>query len=112
MIIHENRWSWGRTATIVMFDGEGLVDLSFEDTNPNVCYLHGLSVIPTERRKGRASIIMQEAICYCKQCGIFRIDLCSIQEPWLMNFYHKLGFVDVKEEDGLMRMYKILQYGF
>lgn len=109
MIIHENKWNWGSTATIVRDDGAAIVDLSFEDNDKGVCYLHGLSVIPVRRRKGHARALMFLAQEYCKEHGIFRIDLCAVQEPWLLDFYHKLGFVDIKEEEGLMRMYKMLK---
>jgi hypothetical protein len=52
---------------------------------------------------------MEAAEYYCRYKGIFRIDLCAVQESWLLDFYHKLGYVDVKEEEGLIRMYKMLK---
>lgn len=109
MTIHENEWPWGKTVTFIYSDGVGTVDMSFEKNNPGVCYLSGLSVIPEHRRKGLALVLMEECINYCQKQNIFRIDLNSVQEDWLMNFYHKLGFCDIEENEGFMRMYKMLK---
>lgn len=108
MIIHENKWSWGTTMTLVIDSGSAMVDLSFEDLQPKVCYLSGLSVVQERRRQGFATILMKEAERICKELGVFRIDLSSVQTPFVMDFYHKLGYIDIKEVDDLMRMYKIL----
>ena len=108
MTVHENEWPWGKTVTFIYSDGVGTVDMSFEKNNPGVCYLSGLSVIPEHRRKGIALVLMEECINYCQKQGIFRMDLNSVMEDFVMNFYHKLGFVDIKESDGFMLMYKLL----
>jgi hypothetical protein len=58
---------------------------------------------------------MKECIDYClteeletRDVPIFRIDLNSVMEPFVLDFYHKLGFIDIKEDGGYMRMYKII----
>ncbi len=107
-MVHENRWTWGKTASIVIADGAAIVDMSFEDDNPGVCYISGLSVVPWKRRQGLATNLMEECEYYCIKRGIFRIDLNSVQEPFVMDFYHKLGYTDIKENDGYMRMFKML----
>ena len=109
MFVHRNKWPWGETVSIVHADGAAMVDMSFENENPGVCYLSGLSVIPEMRRRGLAADLMEECLLECFKRGIFRIDLCSVQIPFVMDFYHGLGFKDIKENDGLMRMYKIIR---
>jgi hypothetical protein len=58
---------------------------------------------------------MKECIDYCltdnletRDNPIFRIDLNSVMEPFVLDFYHKLGFIDSKEDGGYMGMYKII----
>lgn len=109
MTIHENEWPWGKTVTLVIADGSAMVDMSFEKNNPGVCYLSGLSVVPEKRRQGLALNLMRECEYYCFKNNIFRISLNSVQEEWLMDFYHKLGFIDIEEREGFMDMYKMLK---
>jgi ribosomal protein S18 acetylase RimI-like enzyme len=109
MVIHENEWPWGKTVTVIWSDGVATINMSFEKNNPGVCYLSGLSVIPERRREGLALIMMEECINYCQKHNIFRIDLNSVQRDWLMHFYHQLGFINIEENEGFMRMYKMLK---
>lgn len=109
MVIHTNTWSWGESVLLVGFDGLGVVELYFEKKEPYVAYISGLSVVEPVRRKGYATILIQEAENICRERNVFRIDLRSVKEPFVMDFYHKLGFVDIEEEEGLMRMYKMLR---
>lgn len=112
---HHNEWPWGRTVTIITQDGVGTVEMSFEKDNPGVCYVSGLSVLPHQRKQGLATYLMNECIDYCLTDNlethdnpIFRIDLNSVMEPFVLDFYHKLGFINIKEDEGYMRMYKII----
>ena len=109
MIIHENEWPWGKSAEIVGYRGYGIVHLSFEKANPGVCYLSGLSVMPKFRRFGYATRLLEECEKYCNERGIFRIDLSSVQTDYVHQFYLKHGYVDIKEEDGFIQMYKLLK---
>jgi GNAT superfamily N-acetyltransferase len=112
---HHNEWPWGRTVTIITQDGAGTVEMSFDKKNPGVCYISSLSVLPHYRKQGLATYLMKECIDYClteeletRDVPIFRIDLNSVMEPFVLDFYHKLGFIDIKEGGGYMRMYKII----
>lgn len=89
--------------------------MSFDKDNPGVCYVSGLSVLPHYRRQGIGTYLVNQCIDYCltdhlenHDNPIFRMDLNSVMEPFVLDFYHKLGFHDIKEEGGYMRMYKIL----
>lgn len=109
MVMHTNTWSWGESVLLVGFDGLGVVELFFEKKDPYVAYLSGLSVVPEARRNGYATILMMEAVNICQKKGIFRIDLRAVKEQFVRDFYHKIGFIDIEEEEGLMRMYKMLK---
>ena len=109
LIWHHNTWPWGKTIRIVTSDGSAIVEMSFEDINPGVCYISGLSVIPPKRRRGIAKHLMFACENYCRENGIFRLDLNSVMEDWVMEFYKKLGYIPIKEVDGFMQMYKLLK---
>lgn len=107
-ILHNNTWTWGKTINVVSCYGEAIVEMSFADDNVGVCYISGLSVSDAIRQKGVATKLMQFCESYCVSHNIFRIDLNSVKEPFVIDFYHKLGYVDIKESDGIIMMYKML----
>ena len=107
-VVHQDVWGWGETVKLVTPDGFGLVSMSFSNGSPGVCYISGLSVVPEVRRQGIATNLMRACENYCKQRGIFRIDLNSRKEGWLIDFYGSLGYAQLFEEDGEMKMYKML----
>ena len=109
LVWHHNTWPWGKTVRIIVGQGDAVVDMSFEDNNPGVCFLSGLSVIPPKRRQGIAKHLMLTCESYCKDNGIFRIDLNSVLEDWVIEFYKKCGYSPIKEENGFMQMYKIIK---
>lgn len=110
MTLHSNRWPWGTTETVIIEGGAAMVEMMFEDDNVGVCYISGLSVIPERRREGLATELMKYCEEFCRKRDIFRLDLNSVKEQFVMDFYYKLGFVDIREENGYMKMYKILKY--
>lgn len=109
LIWHHNTWPWGKTVRIIKSDGSAIVEMSFEDNNPGVCYLSGLSVIAPKRRNGIAKQLMFACESYCRENGIFRIDLNSVLTDWVQDFYKRCGYKSVKEENGFMQMYKIIE---
>ena len=108
-IWHHNTWPWGKTVRIIKSDGSATVEMSFDDNNPGVCFLSGLSVIAPQRKKGIAKQLMLACESYCKEQGIFRIDLSSVLTDWVIDFYEKCGYTKLKEENGFMQMYKIIR---
>lgn len=110
LTLHSNRWPWGTTETVIIENGDAMVEMSFEDDNVGVCYISGLSVIPERRREGLAKQLMEYCETFCRNSGVFRLDLSSVKEQFVMDFYHKLGFCDIREENGYMKMYKIIKY--
>ena len=108
MIIHKNKYPWGDSVSIITENGCAKVEMTFENVNPGVCYLSGLSVIPEKRLHGLGTFLIKECEKYCKLHNIFRIDLHLVQDPGVLKFYYKLGYKTITEEDGLIRAYKIL----
>ena len=109
VIWHHNTCPWGKSVRIIKSDGSAIVEMSFEDCNPGVCYLSGLSVIEPQRRKEIAKHLMYACESYCRENGIFRIDLNSVLIDWVQDFYKKCGYIPLKEENGFMPMYKLLE---
>lgn len=109
LVWHHNTWPWGKTVHVVKSDGSGIVGMSFEDDNPGVCFLFGLSVIEPNRRRGIAKCLMLACESYCIEHGISRMELDSVLVDWVQDFYKKCGFVPIEEDGGLMRMYKNLK---
>ena len=108
-VMHQEKWNWGETVQFVTPNGCGLAKMSFGNGSPGICYIAGLSVVPEMRRQGIATNLMRECEVYCKQRGIFRIDLNARLEGWLIDFYKGLGYTQLFEEDGEMKMYKMLR---
>jgi len=107
-IWHHNSWPWGKTVRIIKSDGSATIEMSFEDNQPVVCYISGLSVIEPQRKKGIATELMFACESFCREHNIFRIDLSSVLIDWVQNFYKKCGYVPIKEENGFMQMYKMI----
>lgn len=108
-IVHSNDWPWGKSMMVISSRAEACVQLSFEDSNPGVCFLSGLSVLPEQRRRGFATEIIGVCEQICEQMGVFRIDLNSVLTDYVQEFYKRLGYLPIKEENGLMMMYKIIK---
>jgi ribosomal protein S18 acetylase RimI-like enzyme len=109
LIWHHNTWPWGKTARVITADASGIVEMTFEDCNPGVCFISGLSVVPSMRRNGIATHLMLRCESYCRENGIFRLDLNSVMEDWVLDFYKKLGYTAIKEEGGFIQMFKLLK---
>lgn len=106
--VHENTWDWGKTVDVIAENGEGIVEMSFNNSNPGVCFLSNLSVVPSKRRQGIATVLLEFCIDYCAKKHIFRIDLDSVKENFVVNMYRKYGFCDIKESDSVIQMYKLM----
>lgn len=108
IIWHHNTWPWGKSVKIIASDGLATVDMSFDNNNPGVCFISGLSVVPPKRNQGIAKHLMSVCESYCRDNNIFRIDINSILTDWVLEFYKKCGYLPLEQKDGLMMMYKFL----
>lgn len=108
-IAHTNYWNWGWSTHIIAEGGIACVTMSFDNDDPGVCFLSGLSVVPKHRRKGYATALMSFCEQMCKKNGIFRIDLRSVKVDFVLDFYHKIGYTSIRESDGVILMYKFIK---
>lgn len=108
-IAHTNKWVWGKSINLVGNNGVACVTMSFDNDDPGVCFLSGLSVIPKHRRKGYATEMMSVCEQICEKMGIFRIDLRSVKVDFVLDFYKKLGYTSIRESEGVVLMYKFIK---
>ena len=106
--LYENEWPWGKSVYKIIADGAASVDVTFDKEDPGVAWISSLMVAPEERRKGYATQLLEWAINYCKENNIFRINLNSVKKDFIMSFYHKHGFQDINDDEGFMKMYRML----
>jgi diamine N-acetyltransferase len=67
--------------------------------NASICKLHKLYVLPDNHGKGFGRMLIQEVINRIKPSGIELLDLNVNKYNKAKNFYERLGFKIVKEED-------------
>ena len=106
---HENDWHWGTSVDVISTRGLGRVELSFENDNPGVAYLSGLIVLEPCRGKGLATTMLDHCEGICRKRGVFRIDLDSVNVPFVVKMYERRGFKTIKQEEHTTRMYKMLE---
>ncbi|MGN1155693.1 MAG: GNAT family N-acetyltransferase [Agathobacter sp.] len=109
IITHNNQWYWGESIDLISDNAAACVVMSFERDNPGVCYISGLSVIPECRKQGYATSLMLTCEQICKEKGIFRIDLSSVLIDFVQDFYKKLGYIPIREDDSVLKMNKFLK---
>ena len=93
MIVHRNRWIWGRTWILVAEEGRGVVQISKEDDEEEAI-IHNLSVIPGERGKGlgRKLVEMAEKIIKEEIGDVDIILYVETKNQDLIRWYEKLGY--------------------
>lgn len=103
-------WYWGRSLTVISNDGLATIDIQFDNECPSLAYLNGLSVHSSVRRKGIASKLMKYCIAVCERQGYSFIQLRADKDnKWLVDWYKRLGFVVLKEEQHEYVMLKTLK---
>ena len=102
MIIHKNTWTWGQTHTIVFKCGVGLVSVSIYNEEPDVAWIHGVSVIEDYRRQGIGTRILQLAEEEAVKMGAHTVKLSTLRESFMEDWYKKSGYEVIGEEDDVM----------
>ncbi len=109
LVIHKNTWCWGRTHTIVIRNGHGLVNVSVEDDNPKVATIHGLSVTEDYRGLGTGRTLIWEAEQEAREMGASQVCLATEPNSWLEEWYKRLGYeFNSYNEDNLIVLLKNL----
>jgi len=92
MIIHENKWPWGRKDTIVIADGRALCQLSVENDNPDVAHLSDLIVWESSRGYGYGNDLLSEAKEHAREMGAKQLRLWADPKSWVVEWYKRRGF--------------------
>jgi N-acetylglutamate synthase-like GNAT family acetyltransferase len=80
---------------ILSQDGESIGCVGLERSNPDLCYLERLAVLPERRRRGLGSRLVLHALSQAKASGAGRISIGIIADHTeLKEWYAKLGFVE------------------
>ena len=109
VVIHKNIWCWGRTHTIVIRSGHGLVSVSVENDNPSVAIIHGLSVTEDYRGLGTGRTLIWEAEQEAREMGASQVSLATEPDSWLEKWYKRLGYeFNSYDEDNLIVLLKNL----
>lgn len=108
-VIHKNTWCWGRTHTIIIRNGHGLVNVSVENDNPKAASIHGLSVTEDYRRLGIGRALIMEAEQEAREMGATRVGIATEPNSWLEDWYKRLGYeFDSYDENNLIVLSKNL----
>lgn len=102
-IIHQNKWSWGRKATIVIANGRALCQLSIEDDNPAVAYLSDLIVYESARGYGLGNELLTLSQKVARDMGATMVALWAYPNQWVVDWYKRHGFrQQMVTDDGMV----------
>jgi len=97
-VLHEQMEN--NTEFIIVYDGMNAVGFaSFSLTAPQVYKLHKIYVLPSQQGKGTGRFIIGELVKEMKTKGANILQLNVNRHNNAKEFYEKLGFVVIKEED-------------
>lgn len=110
IIIHRNRWHWGRKHTIVANDGASLCQLSVEDDNPSVAWLSDVIVAGEYQQQGYGNELLSLAKMEARQMGATYLCLWAESKSWVVQWYERNGFRKRVRttKDGYFYMYLVL----
>ena len=108
MVLHINEWKWGKSFTIITLEGKAMIEVTISNDEPELAYLRGLSVIPSERRRGFGKALLAEAIQLAKSNGCKYVWLHADKESFVFEWYKKFGFKyygEAVNENGFVPMF-------
>ena len=109
-IIHNDRWWWGASTTIIRKDGMGSVCVKYDEKSfPTVAYICDLTVHISERRKGYGEELLRIAINegYNNNMKFARLHV-DRKNIWLRQWYEKFGFNILSQDANEYEMVKEL----
>ena len=108
MILHNNKWQWGDSYTIIEEDGMGMIEFDVTKDEPEVAYVKGLSVFRTHRLHGLGNRLLDEALQEAKKRGCKYAWLHASKEDFVFKWYLRRGFKyygDKVNENGFVPMF-------
>ena len=110
IVIHKNNWCWGKTHTIVIRGGHGLVNISIENDRPYIALIHGVSVTEDYRKSGVGHTLLKLAETEAVEMGAQYVSLATEPGSWMESWYKRLGYeFNTYDENNLIILVKNLE---
>ena len=91
VIKHRNKWCWGKSTIIIIENGEGIVTVSFDSSEPDEAVITGLSVHQPSRRKGLGTRLLYLAEEEAKENGMHKLVIYVEKNTFIYRWYN-FGF--------------------
>lgn len=92
----------GSQTFLIIYDDsgpQGFASYGLRPENPSICKLHKLYILPENHGKGYGRMLIQEVIKRISPNGIEYLDLNVNKHNKAKDFYERVGFKILKEED-------------
>ena len=110
--IHKNVWRWGKSDTIVIDCGRGMVSISIENEDSSIAYLSGISVVEDRRNLGFGNLLLHLAKAHAHEMGAKELHLWADPNQWVFDWYKRHWFRENgTNEDGLVKLVFDLRKG-
>lgn len=110
MIYHTNSWWWGKSVDVIREDGKAIVCVKFDEkTFPMTAYICDLSVLEKDRKQGIGWCMIQHALAVARNNGMKFARLhVDRTKDWLIEWYERLGFDILSQDDNEYEMIRKL----
>lgn len=92
VIVHENRWGWGRARYIIAEGGKAICQVSIDDKDLSVAWLTNVSVHISSRGYGYGNKLLELAIEHAQQMHAEYLYLFCDPDGWCFEWYQRRGF--------------------
>lgn len=99
IIEHENITDWGVNYILMEEHGYTACNLYIYNDAPYDSYISCLNVIEAERHKGLGSQLLNAALQKAREKGMERCVLSCKENSWVHDWYRRLGFYDMYNDD-------------
>lgn len=108
-VIHSVKTPWGHVWHILTNDGYGLCNLEYDEDNDNELFIYGLSVYESARNKGYGTSLVNQCERMARKDGYSHVVLeVDKTNKKLFDWYKKLGYVKISEDEYNFKMTKKL----
>ena len=110
IVIHNNRWYWGNTLTLISYDGMASVELQCDNKSPTIAFIKGLIVHDTCRNQGIGNKMLDACFSEAIKLNKLFLQLNVLKDSWLVGWYERKGFNIIYEDDNEYTMWKQLDF--
>lgn len=108
MLIHKNKWKWGKSFDLIFEDGTATISVSITNDEPEQAYISALSVYEPVRNEGRGRAMMLNAMEVARHKGCKYAYLMADKDSFVFEWYKRMGFKyygHKPDENGFVPMY-------